>query len=60
MHIYNSIIRRFVYLLQILGLCKDKKVSTSKSVLEKCDNPISSLIISWRKLNATKTKVIMQ
>ncbi|XP_020280353.1 DNA polymerase theta isoform X2 [Pseudomyrmex gracilis] len=43
---------------QVLGLCKDKKVSTSKSVLEKCDNPISSLIILWRKLNATKTKMI--
>ncbi|EGI59836.1 PREDICTED: DNA polymerase theta [Acromyrmex echinatior] len=43
---------------QVLGLYKDKKVSTSKTVLEKCDNPISTLVISWRKLNATKTKMI--
>ena len=44
---------------QILGLYKDKKISTSKTVLEKCDNPISTLVISWRKLNATRTKVII-
>ncbi|KAL0124938.1 hypothetical protein PUN28_006657 [Cardiocondyla obscurior] len=43
---------------QVLGLYKDKKISTSKAVLEKCDNPISSLVISWRKLNSTKTKMI--
>ncbi|KYN42028.1 Helicase POLQ-like protein [Trachymyrmex septentrionalis] len=43
---------------QVLGLYKDKKVSTSKTVLEKCDNPISTLVISWRKLNATRTKMI--
>ncbi|XP_011146257.1 DNA polymerase theta isoform X2 [Harpegnathos saltator] len=43
---------------QVLGLYKDKKVSTSKAVLEKCDNPISRLVISWRKLNATKTKIV--
>ncbi|XP_071632237.1 DNA polymerase theta isoform X1 [Temnothorax longispinosus] len=43
---------------QVLGLYKDKKVSTSKAVLEKCDNPISTLVISWRKLNATRTKMI--
>ncbi|XP_029175852.1 DNA polymerase theta [Nylanderia fulva] len=43
---------------QVLGLYKDKKVSTSKAVLEKCDNPISNLVISWRKLSATKTKII--
>ncbi|XP_018400080.1 PREDICTED: DNA polymerase theta [Cyphomyrmex costatus] len=43
---------------QVLGLYKDKKVSTSKTVLEKCDNPISTLVISWRKLSATRTKMI--
>ncbi|XP_072765090.1 DNA polymerase theta isoform X2 [Anoplolepis gracilipes] len=43
---------------QVLGLYKDKKVSTNKAVLEKCDNPISNLVISWRKLSATKTKII--
>ncbi|XP_014469442.1 PREDICTED: DNA polymerase theta isoform X2 [Dinoponera quadriceps] len=43
---------------QVLGLYKDKKVSTSKAVLEKCDNPISRLVILWRKLSATKTKII--
>ncbi|XP_032671376.1 DNA polymerase theta isoform X2 [Odontomachus brunneus] len=43
---------------QVLGLYKDKKVSTSKAVLEKCDNPISRLVISWRKLSATKTKIL--
>ncbi|XP_067215522.1 DNA polymerase theta isoform X2 [Linepithema humile] len=41
---------------QVLGLYKDKKVSTSKAVLEKCDHPISNLVILWRKLSATKTK----
>ncbi|KAL6260260.1 hypothetical protein P5V15_007793 [Pogonomyrmex californicus] len=43
---------------QVLGLYKDKKISTSKAVLEKCDNPISNLVISWRKLSATRTKMI--
>ncbi|XP_011875915.1 PREDICTED: DNA polymerase theta-like [Vollenhovia emeryi] len=43
---------------QVLGLYKDKKISTSKAILEKCDNPISTLVISWRKLNSTRTKMI--
>lgn len=36
---------------------KGIKVSTNKAVLESCDNPISNLVMSWRKLNTTQTKV---
>ncbi|XP_024946082.1 DNA polymerase theta isoform X2 [Cephus cinctus] len=43
---------------QILGMYKGKKISTNKAVLEQCENPISSLIISWRKLNSTQTKIV--
>jgi len=49
-----------MYVIQVLGLYKDKKISTNKAVLEKCDNPISTLVISWRKLNAARTKVIIR
>ncbi|XP_015182607.1 PREDICTED: DNA polymerase theta [Polistes dominula] len=43
---------------QILGLYKGKKTSTNKAVLAQHNNPISSLIISWRKLNTTQTKIV--
>ncbi|KAI4495700.1 hypothetical protein M0802_008535 [Mischocyttarus mexicanus] len=43
---------------QILGLYKGKKISTNKAVLEQHNNPISNLIISWRKLNTTQTKIV--
>ncbi|XP_046834318.1 DNA polymerase theta [Vespa crabro] len=44
---------------QVLGLYKEKKkISTNKAVLEQYNNPISSLVISWRKLNATQTKIV--
>ncbi|XP_043485514.1 DNA polymerase theta [Polistes fuscatus] len=43
---------------QILGLYKGKKISTNKAVLAQHNNPISSLIISWRKLNTTQTKIV--
>lgn len=42
---------------QVLNLPTKGKISTGKSVLEKCDNPIASLIILWRKLNTTESKV---
>lgn len=35
-----------------------KKVSTSKQVLEQIEHPISKLILNWRKLNSTLTKMI--
>lgn len=36
---------------------KGVKVSTNKAVLENCDNPISNIVISWRKLSGTQSKV---
>ncbi|XP_012271353.1 DNA polymerase theta [Orussus abietinus] len=44
---------------QVLGMYKGKKVSTNKVVLEQSDNPIAKLIISWRKLNVTQTKMVL-
>ncbi|XP_043519915.1 DNA polymerase theta [Frieseomelitta varia] len=43
---------------EILGLCKQKKISVNKAVLEQSDHPVSSLVMSWRKLNATQSKII--
>ncbi|CAL7951362.1 unnamed protein product [Xylocopa violacea] len=43
---------------EVLGLYKGKKVSVNKAVLGQCDHPISSLVMSWRKLSATQSKII--
>ncbi|XP_076224101.1 DNA polymerase theta isoform X2 [Nomia melanderi] len=43
---------------KVLGLYKGKKISVNKAVLEQCDHPIANLVISWRKLNATQSKII--
>ncbi|CAK9816398.1 DNA polymerase theta [Anthophora quadrimaculata] len=43
---------------KILGLYKGKKISINKAVLGHNDHPISSLIMSWRKLNATQSKIV--
>ncbi|CAD1478881.1 unnamed protein product [Heterotrigona itama] len=43
---------------EVLGLCKQKKISVNKAVLEQSDHPVSSLVMSWRKLNATQSKII--
>ncbi|XP_034194144.2 DNA polymerase theta isoform X1 [Osmia lignaria lignaria] len=43
---------------KILGLCNGKKVGVNKAVLGRSNHPIASLIMSWRKLNATQTKII--
>ncbi|XP_017766865.1 PREDICTED: DNA polymerase theta-like [Eufriesea mexicana] len=43
---------------QILGLYKGKKISVNKTVLGQSDHPISKLVMSWRKLNATQSKII--
>ncbi|XP_076663773.1 DNA polymerase theta isoform X2 [Andrena cerasifolii] len=43
---------------EVLGLSKGKKVSVNKAVLGQSDHPISNLVISWRKLNGTQSKII--
>ncbi|XP_076390192.1 DNA polymerase theta isoform X3 [Megachile rotundata] len=43
---------------KILGLYNGKKISVNKAVLGHSDHPVSTLIMSWRKLNATQTKII--
>ncbi|XP_076234404.1 DNA polymerase theta [Calliopsis andreniformis] len=43
---------------EIVGLSKGKTVSVNKAVLRQSDHPISSLVISWRKLNATQSKIV--
>ncbi|XP_054015016.1 DNA polymerase theta [Hylaeus anthracinus] len=43
---------------EILGLYKGKKASVNKAVLEQSDHPVSSLIMSWRKLSTTQSKII--
>ncbi|KAJ8948378.1 hypothetical protein NQ314_008417 [Rhamnusium bicolor] len=41
-----------------LGMFRGKKVSTRKQVLEQNAHPISDLVLQWRKLNCTLTKMI--
>ncbi|XP_076278096.1 DNA polymerase theta [Lasioglossum baleicum] len=43
---------------KVLGLYKGKKMSVNKAVLEQSDHPIAKLVISWRKLSATQSKII--
>ncbi|XP_017770850.1 PREDICTED: DNA polymerase theta [Nicrophorus vespilloides] len=43
---------------KVIGLYKGKRVRTNKQVLEQNNHPISNLIIQWRKLNSTLTKMI--
>lgn len=37
---------------------KGKKISTGKQTLEQSTNPVAKMILQWRKLNCTLTKVI--
>lgn len=41
-----------------IGIYRGKKVSTSKHVLEKNENPISNVVLKWRKLNGILTKMV--
>ncbi|KZC14173.1 DNA polymerase theta [Dufourea novaeangliae] len=43
---------------EVLGLYKGKKVSVNKAVLGQSDHPIASLVMSWRTLNGTQSKII--
>lgn len=43
---------------KVIGIYKGKRVSTSKQVLEKNENPISDIVLQWRKLSSTLTKMM--
>nr|XP_033330017.1 DNA polymerase theta isoform X2 [Megalopta genalis] len=43
---------------KVLGLYKGKKISVNKAVLEQSDHPVANLVMSWRKLSATQSKII--
>lgn len=43
---------------KVIGIYRGRKVSTSKQVLEKNENPISNIVLQWRKLNSTLTKMV--
>lgn len=43
---------------KVLGIYKKRRTSTSKQVLGQNDNPISSLVIQWRKINCTLSKMV--
>ncbi|XP_078050006.1 DNA polymerase theta [Augochlora pura] len=43
---------------KVLGLYKGKKITVNKAVLEHSDHPIANLVMSWRKLSATRSKII--
>ncbi|XP_017886855.1 DNA polymerase theta isoform X2 [Ceratina calcarata] len=43
---------------QALGLYKGKKLSVNKAVLEHTDHPLSTIVMSWRKLSATQSKIV--
>lgn len=42
----------------ILGLFRGRKVSTRKLILQQNDHPIADLILQWRKIDSTMTKMI--
>lgn len=41
-----------------IGLYKGKRISLNKQTLQDNDNPISSIVIHWRKLNSILTKIV--
>lgn len=41
-----------------VGIYRGRKVSTSKQVLERNENPISKIVLQWRKLNCILTKMV--
>ncbi|XP_076643351.1 DNA polymerase theta [Halictus rubicundus] len=43
---------------KVLGLYNGKKISVNKAVLEQSDHPLANLVMSWRKLSATQSKII--
>lgn len=44
---------------KVIGIYKgSKKISTSKQVLEKNENPLSQLVLKWRKLNGILNKMV--
>lgn len=55
MHRYNKIPHLFEL---FLGMFRGRKVSTRKQVLEQNEHPISDLVLQWRKMNCTLTKMI--
>lgn len=42
---------------KVLGIYNGKKVSTNKQTLEKSGHPMSKIILLWRKVNSTLTKM---
>ncbi|XP_018568952.2 DNA polymerase theta [Anoplophora glabripennis] len=43
---------------KVIGMFRGRKVSTRKQVLEQNEHPISDLVLQWRKINCTLTKMI--
>lgn len=41
-----------------LGIYKGKRVATNKKALEQIENPLSNLVLQWRKLNGILTKML--
>ncbi|XP_063984918.1 DNA polymerase theta [Diachasmimorpha longicaudata] len=42
----------------VLGMNTTKKVCTNKAVLEASTDPIAKLVVNWRKLSSTHTKMV--
>ncbi|XP_060523535.1 DNA polymerase theta isoform X6 [Cylas formicarius] len=43
---------------RVIGMSREKRISTKKHVLEKSEHPISNMVLQWRKINFTLSKVI--
>ncbi|KAG5899170.1 hypothetical protein JTB14_029004 [Gonioctena quinquepunctata] len=43
---------------KVIGLFRGRRISTKKQILEKNEHPISDMILQWRKINSTLTKMI--
>lgn len=43
---------------KVIGLYNGKRVSTSKQILKQSEHPVSKLVLQWRKINGTLTKMI--
>ncbi|GLV41033.1 DNA polymerase theta [Carabus blaptoides fortunei] len=43
---------------KVIGIYRGKRVSTNKQTLEQNESPISNLVLQWRKLSCTLTKML--
>lgn len=61
--VYSLAGRRFTLtssteVAKAIGIYRGRRVSTSKKVLQKSENPVSNILLQWRKLSSTLNKML--